>query len=51
MNIAEILKNCPEGMKLYSPIFGEVEFTKIRCYTNEIECNTYLKNNVIGMNS
>lgn len=25
-NIAEILKNCPEGMKLYSPIFGYIEF-------------------------
>lgn len=24
MNIAEILKNCPKGTKLYSPIFGEV---------------------------
>lgn len=22
-NIAEILKNCPEGMELYSPIFGK----------------------------
>lgn len=24
MNIAEILKKCPKGTKLYSPIFGEV---------------------------
>lgn len=26
MSLAEILKNCPKGTKLYSPIFGEVKF-------------------------
>ena len=26
INIAEILKDCPKGTKLYSPIFGEVKF-------------------------
>lgn len=40
MNIAEILKNCPEGTKLYSPVFGEVEFTKIHDFLNEIICHT-----------
>lgn len=25
INIAEILKDCPKGMKMYSPLFGEVE--------------------------
>ena len=29
MNIAEILKYCPKGAKLYSTVFGEVEFSKI----------------------
>lgn len=29
MNIAEILKNAPEGTKLYSPIFGEVELSEV----------------------
>lgn len=29
MNIAEILKYCPKGTKLYSPIFGEVTLSKI----------------------
>lgn len=28
-NIAEILKNCPSGTKLYSPICGECEFLYI----------------------
>lgn len=26
LNLVEILKDCPEGTKLYSTIFGEVEF-------------------------
>lgn len=26
MNIAEILKNCPKGTKLYSPVYGEIQF-------------------------
>lgn len=29
MNIAEILKYCPKGTKLYSNIFGEVTFDRI----------------------
>lgn len=32
INIAEILKDCPKGMKLYSPIYGEIELWKI--YSN-----------------
>ena len=30
INIAEILKDCPKGMELYSPIFGKVYLDKIR---------------------
>ena len=30
INIAELLKDCPKGMKLYSPIFGDVYLEKIR---------------------
>ena len=26
MNLAKILKNCPRGMKLYSPIYGELKY-------------------------
>ena len=29
LNIAEILKNCPTGTKLYSPIFGELLFHQV----------------------
>lgn len=30
LNLIEILKDCPEGTKLYSPIIGEVEFKHIK---------------------
>ena len=29
LNLAEILKDCPEGNKLYSPIFSDVELVKV----------------------
>ena len=29
INIAEKLKGCPQGTKLYSPLFGEVELVRI----------------------
>lgn len=29
INIAEILKDCPKGTKLYTPLFGEVTFDSI----------------------
>ena len=32
LNLVEILKDCPEGTKLYSPIIGEVEFKRIKDY-------------------
>ena len=30
LNLVEILKDCPKGTKLYSPIIGEVEFRRIK---------------------
>ena len=30
LNLVEILKDCPKGFKLYTPLIGEVEFIKIR---------------------
>ena len=38
MNLAKILKNCPKGMKLYSPIYGEIEFTEVSIITGGIGC-------------
>ena len=40
MNITEILKNCPKGMKLYSPIYGEMEFKEIIAHSGSIQCCT-----------
>lgn len=31
LNLVEILKDCPEGFKLYTPLFGEVELKVIGC--------------------
>ena len=30
IDLTKILKDCPKGTKLYSPIFGEVDFKEIR---------------------
>ena len=38
MSLAKILKNCQKGMKLYSPIYGEVEFKEISVITESIGC-------------
>ena len=29
LNLAKILKDCPKGTKLYSPIYGDVELVKV----------------------
>lgn len=44
INIAEILKDCPKGMKLYSPIYGEVELSQIckDCYNFPIIVETVI---------
>ena len=36
INVAEKLKGCPKGTKLYSPLFGEVKFVKIE--TEDFVC-------------
>ena len=33
IDLTKILKDCPEGTKLYSPVFGDVEF--VRVYQND----------------
>lgn len=29
LNLVEILKDCPKGTKLYSPIYGDVELIRV----------------------
>ena len=57
LNLVEIRKDCPEGTKLYSPVFGEVEFESINdiigpivvttntgnaeCFTTDGKMHTY----------
>lgn len=47
-NLVNILKYCPEGTKLYSPIFGEVTFKKISS-SNDIFCRVTKDNGKAGM--
>lgn len=36
INIAEILKDCPSGMELYSPLFGDCTFVEVRDNKDQI---------------
>lgn len=45
-NLISILKHCPKGTKLYSPIYGEVTFTRISI-TNTILCKATKSNGEI----
>ena len=44
MNIAEILKNCPTGLKLYSSIHGEVELVCVNEYSDRYPIYCKAKN-------
>lgn len=36
INVAELLKDCPKGMELYSPIFGKLKFNEVNAINNRI---------------
>lgn len=38
INIAEILRNCPQGMELYSPLCGKCVFDRLTPYMGTIIC-------------
>ena len=44
IDLTKILKNCPKGWKFYSPLFGEVDFQKIR---NDDECAIVVTKGVV----
>ena len=50
LNLVEILKDCPKGVKLYSTVFGDVEFMKVFqekvFYPIEIKLNNNLIENL-----
>ena len=50
LNLVEILKDCPQGTKLYSTVFGEVEFggiSQIRAkYPIDVKLNNNLTENL-----
>ena len=42
LNLVEILKDCPKGTKLYSPIFGDVEFVRV-CQNKYVDFPVVIK--------
>lgn len=44
MNIAEILKDCPKGTKLYSPLYGEIELVSVYDKKYPIVCSHKVNN-------
>lgn len=42
LNLVEILKDCPKGTKLYSPIFGDVEFVRV-CQNHYVDFPVVIK--------
>ena len=45
LNIAEILKDCPKGTELYSPIFGECALKRVGDYLITVVCIKVLEHN------
>ena len=45
LNLVEILKDCPKGTKLYSPLFGEVELDCVKEH-GEYPIRVFLKNGI-----
>ena len=44
LNLVEILNDCPKGTRLYSPVFGEVEFESINDIIEPIVVTTNIGN-------
>ena len=36
INVAELLKDCPKGTELYSPLVGDCKFVKVHDYESQI---------------
>lgn len=45
LNLVEILKDCPEGTKLYSPLYGDVELVKVYHHDENFPIEIKLSNN------
>ena len=43
LNLVEILKDCPKGTKLYSPIYGDVELVKVYLHTENFPIEVKLQ--------
>ena len=45
LNLVEILKDCPSGTKLYSPVYGDVELVKISNDENDKKYPIFIRLN------
>ena len=47
LDLTKILKDCPKGTKLYSPLYGDVELVKVHSHDEnlpievKLSCNTF----------
>lgn len=48
MNIVEKLRNCPQGTKLYSPIFGDCFFDYIGSKDSTYQINVTVKERIVS---
>lgn len=48
LNLVEILKDCPEGTKLYSPVYGDVELYQVISKEGDYPINVMLSNATIN---
>lgn len=49
MNIAEILKDCPSGTRLYSPIYGELSLLSVQSFAlYPIYCNVIRSGSLVS---
>ena len=46
-NLVEILRNAPRGLKLYSPIYGEVTLSDVQPYGIYVKCESVTPNEIM----
>ena len=45
LDLTKILKDCPKGTKLYSPVYGDVELVKVHSHDENLPIEIKLSNN------
>ena len=45
LDLTKILKDCPKGTKLYSPLYGDVELVKVHLHDENLPIEVKLQSN------